>query len=241
MFVTGNAFGTPPAPLNLSGTGETMQVTAAPASLSFAPALLNATTATQSVTLSNSGDLPVSITGVTINGDFAHTNNCGTSLAAGASCIVNVAFTPTARGVRSGVLSFTSGSPGTAPTVALSGTGQAVLATVSPASLTFAATPVNTTSAAQTVTFTNAGDAPITITGVSINGDFAQTNTCGISLAVGASCAVNVTFTPTARGSRTGNVTLQGELHVAGAGGDPDRNRAGLCGIAYSTIVRFWR
>ncbi|HET9281327.1 MAG TPA: choice-of-anchor D domain-containing protein [Candidatus Angelobacter sp.] len=212
LFVTGNVFGTPPPVVTLSGTGTVFQVTASPATLTFAAAPLNTSSAAQTVTFTNRSDLPVAITGVTINGDFTQTNTCQSPLAVAASCTVNVVFKPTVRGTRTGTLSFTSNSPGTPPVVTLSGTGQAILATASPASLTFPAAPLNTTSTAQAVTFTNTGDLPVAITGVTIIGDFAQTNNCGTSLAVGASCILNVTFTPTARGSRTGMVTLQGNF-----------------------------
>jgi hypothetical protein len=39
-------------------------------------------------------------------------------------------------------------------------------------------------------------------------GDFDQTNTCGASLAAHALCSINVTFKPTARGTRNGTLTL---------------------------------
>ncbi|MYS25337.1 coagulation factor 5/8 type domain-containing protein, partial [Streptomyces sp. SID4948] len=42
------------------------------------------------------------------------------------------------------------------------------------------------------------------------SGDFSQTNTCGSSIAAGASCSVAVKFTPTASGTRTGNLTIAG-------------------------------
>ena len=85
---------------------------------------------------------------------------------------------------------------------------------LSPTSLTFASQTVSTTSGAQTVTLTNTGNAPLNITGISLNGtnpgDFAQTNTCptGGSLAAGANCAISVTFTPTASGSRSAGVAI---------------------------------
>jgi hypothetical protein len=217
MVVTGNLYGNPGPSVNVSGIGETMEIAASPTSLSFAASPLNVPSAAQTVTLTNPGDLAVNITNITINGDFAQTNNCGTSLAAGANCAVNVTFTPTVRGARTGVLSLTSSSPGTPPVISLSGTGQAILANASPTSLSFAPAPLNTTSSAQTITFTNSGDLAVAITGVVISGDFAQTNNCGTSLAVGASCSVNVTFTPTARGSRTGTVTLQGNFTTPAA------------------------
>lgn len=82
--------------------------------------------------------------------------------------------------------------------------------TASPGSLTFADQAVNTTSAAQTVTVTNSGTGTASLTGVTAGGDFAQTDTCGTTLAAGANCTVSVTFSPTAVGTRTGTLTLTG-------------------------------
>jgi hypothetical protein len=90
---------------------------------------------------------------------------------------------------------------------AIGGPSAATLS-LSPASLTFASQEVHTSSAAQTVTVTNSGTAAASVSSIAASGDFAQTNTCGTSIAAGASCSVSVTFTPTASGSRTGNVTI---------------------------------
>jgi hypothetical protein len=79
---------------------------------------------------------------------------------------------------------------------------------VSPATLTFDNQTLQTASTAQPVTLTNAGTAALTISGVSASGDFAQTNTCGSSVAAGASCTIAVTFTPTAAGQRTGTLSI---------------------------------
>jgi hypothetical protein len=40
-------------------------------------------------------------------------------------------------------------------------------------------------------------------------GDFSETNTCGASLKAGASCTIEVTFTPTAVGGRIGHVAIR--------------------------------
>jgi hypothetical protein len=81
-------------------------------------------------------------------------------------------------------------------------------ATLSPPSVTFGATAVHATSAPQTVTLTNGGAAALTLTGITAGGDFAQTNACGSSLAAGASCTIQVTFTPTAAGARSGALVV---------------------------------
>lgn len=79
---------------------------------------------------------------------------------------------------------------------------------LSTTSLTFASQLLHTTSAAQTVTLTNAGTASLSITSIAASGDFKQTNTCGSSVLAGAKCTISVTFTPTATGTRTGKVTI---------------------------------
>lgn len=67
---------------------------------------------------------------------------------------------------------------------------------------------VGTTGAGQQFVLTNTGEGALTITRIATTGDFAQSNTCGSSLAVGATCQINVSFTPTAAGSRTGTLTV---------------------------------
>ena len=87
-------------------------------------------------------------------------------------------------------------------------TASAAAVSLSPTSLTFASQTVATTSAAQTVTLTNTGTAALSISGIAASGNFAETNTCGSSLAVNASCTISVTFTPTAAGTLTGAITF---------------------------------
>jgi hypothetical protein len=77
----------------------------------------------------------------------------------------------------------------------------------SPSSLTFASQALNTTSAAQAVTVTNTGSLAASVSSVTASGDYTQTNNCG-SIAVNASCTVNVSFRPTASGTRAGTLTV---------------------------------
>jgi len=84
--------------------------------------------------------------------------------------------------------------------------------TLSPTSLSFSTEAVGTTSPAKTVTLTNVGTTLLTINGIAITGtnagDFAQTHTCGSSLAAGASCTISFTFKPTASGTRTAALSV---------------------------------
>jgi hypothetical protein len=87
----------------------------------------------------------------------------------------------------------------------------------------FGSLDAGVTSAAQSLTVTNSGSAPLNIHSITVTGDFAATNTCAASLAPNASCSVNVTFKPTAAGARTGLLTIvddaiSGEAFIALSG-----------------------
>lgn len=195
-----------------SGGGTSSATLAtSPSSLAFGSTLVGSTSGGQSVTVSNTGGAAAAVSGVSVTGDFAQTNTCGTSIGAGASCSVSVTFHPTATGSRTGTLTVTSNATNSPTTVALSGTGTtAGTATLSanPTSLTFASTSVGSASAAQPVTVSNTGTAAASVSAVTASGDYTQTNTCGSSIAAGGSCTVSVTFHPSASGTRTGSLTV---------------------------------
>jgi hypothetical protein len=78
-------------------------------------------------------------------------------------------------------------------------------------SLTFALQPVNSASAAQTVTVTNSGKSTLTITAIGVtgaSGDYSSANTCGSSIAAGATCTITVIFKPTVTGTRAASVSM---------------------------------
>jgi parallel beta-helix repeat protein len=182
-------------------------VQVSPSALNFGSVATGSTSAAQTVTVSNPTGAAASVSSIAATGDFAETNNCGSSIAANGSCTVSVTFKPTASGARTGTLTVNAG--GVTNTVSLSGTGVAPgpILNPNPASLAFAATVVGSTATPQTVTVANSGTSAATVSGVSVTGDFTQTNNCS-SIAVGASCAVTVTFKPTASGARTGTLTV---------------------------------
>ena len=103
------------------GTGPVLSVT--PSSLAFGNQTVGSTSSAQTVTVRNTGGAVASGVSVAATGDFAESNGCGSSIAAGASCTVSVTFTPNAAGTRSGTLSVASSAAGSPVTVALSGTG----------------------------------------------------------------------------------------------------------------------
>jgi parallel beta-helix repeat protein len=182
-------------------------VTATPSALSFGSVATGTTSAAQTVTVSNPTSSAASVSSISATGDFTQTSTCGSSIAANGSCTVSVKFAPTATGTRTGSLTVNAG--GVTNTVSLTGTGTAPgpVLNAAPASLSFARTVVGSSAAAQTVTVTNSGTASAAVSSVTVTGDFSQTNNC-TSIAVGGSCAVTVTFKPTASGTRTGTLTV---------------------------------
>src|SRR5437870_3137793 len=217
--------------MNLSGNGTAPVVLFAPTSLDLSNQLLPYTTLFRSVTLTNTGAAALTINSFAPSGDFAATSTgasaCPTSpatLAAGGTCTINVTFTPTASGARTGTLSLADDAGGSPQMFSLSGNGTAPGVGLAPTSLDFGNQPLATTSAPMTVTLTNTGTAALTINSFAASGDFAETSTgasaCPTSpatLAAGANCTINVTFTPTASGARTGTLSL-----TDNAGGSPE-------------------
>jgi hypothetical protein len=170
-----------------------------PSGLTFATTQLVGTTSSGlPVQLSNYGTMTLSIFSISTSGDFNQTHNCGSSLPAGASCTIYVAFKPAQGGTRVGQLSVTDDATGSPQTTSLSGTGTAV--ELSPTSLRFACfihafpTPHCVCSPPETTTLTNVGHTTLDITGITISGPFFQTNTCNASMPAGSSCNINVTW-----------------------------------------------
>lgn len=197
------------------GPASAPAVSLTPYSLQFAATTVSSTSQPQTVLLRNMGSAALSISSITASGNFAQTNDCGSSVAAASSCTISVTFTPSAQGASSGSIAVADDASGTPHTVALSGVGEggnsgspAPDAVLTPGSLSFSSTPVGRSGLSQSVTLTNAGNASLSITNIQTSGDFNQTNTCSNSLAAGSSCSISVVFTPTAEGNRTGNLTV---------------------------------
>jgi len=185
------------------------QVILSPTSLTFGSQLVGTTSTSQPVTLTNNQSSAVTSLSISASGDFSQTNNCGTTLAGNSSCTINVTFTPTAVGTRTGTLTV-SDSAGT-QTANLSGTGAANVS-LTPSTLPFGSQGVGTRSSPRVATLTNRQTVSVTAISVAITGanaaDFAQTNSCGTTLAANSNCTINVTFTPTGYGARSATLTV---------------------------------
>jgi hypothetical protein len=194
----------------LSGIGT--NVTASAGSSVFGQTPVGTTSAgTIKVTLTNQGSSDVGITGVQTVGDFSQSNNCGASLGAGLSCTVNVNFKPgiaTGTGLVFGGIFINHTDPGSPARVLVSGNSTLLSITPRNLALTFPSQNMGTTSASQTVQLTNVSNTPVQLGTPTSSGDFSKSTTCGQTLAPGATCNIDVTFTPTTAGTRTGQLTL---------------------------------
>ena len=181
--------------------------------LNFKKVLIGQTSPPQTVTLANTGSATLNISGISANLDYhISTNTCGATLAAGANCSVSVTFTPTAKGARNGRLTFNDNAPNTPQTVALSGTGQSI--SLSPTALNFGTVGVGVTTASKSITVSNVGPSTVTFTGFALAGtapgDYLITaNSCGATIAPGASCSVRIAFKPTISGARNARLNVQ--------------------------------
>ncbi|MCU7937682.1 MAG: choice-of-anchor D domain-containing protein [Candidatus Thiodiazotropha sp. (ex Dulcina madagascariensis)] len=108
-------------PLNvLATTGDLLT---SETQLAFAESPVNTSSQPQVVTVTNQGNAPLLINAITTEGDFTQTNDCGTEIAAGGNCDIQVVFAPQTEGSATGALNIDTN--GGMTTVPLSGTAAA--------------------------------------------------------------------------------------------------------------------
>ena len=201
--------------------GPTPAVALAPNLVAFGKQAVGLTTGPQVVTLSNTGTANLSITGIALAGaqavDFSQNTSCGITLLAGSYCTITIAFTPSALGTRTATILFADSAFDSPQVISLSGTGVTTTpgAGLAPMRLTFANELITASSSSQPIVVTNTGNAHLAISSISISGtnggDFSQSGSCPVSpslLAPQSSCSIDVTFSPTAVGSRSARLSV---------------------------------
>ena len=209
-------------PLWSSACTTCTEASPSPSSLTF-PVKETVGVASQpmAVTLWNTGSQPLTISGITSSdAQFTETDSCvGKSVAAGASCTIEVTLTPQTESSATATLTIAGNLYGGEATVELNWNPSASAVTLSPSPLDFdtalqGPTEVGTTSQPLQATLQNAGSTAITISSVTVTGPFAvASDSCypgsGTSALAGqSSCALSVTFKPTVAGSATGILTV---------------------------------
>jgi len=220
------------ANFELPGCGEPSGVTVSPTTLNLGSIGVGATSPSQPVTLTNNTGSTVTMTSIGFSGgnstNFGQTNTCGTSVANGASCTINVTFTPNATGAFSSTLEITDSATNSPQAVTVSGTGVTAV-TLSTSSISYGTVFVGSSSTATPVTLTNNQTVSLTNISIAVNStSFSQVNTCGTSIGPGAQCTITVTFSPQAAGALTGAVTISDSgsnspqtISLKGAGKQP--------------------
>jgi hypothetical protein len=162
----------------------------------------------QTVILTNTGTTALSIKSLSTQAPFQAHSTCGSSVAAGAKCKINVVFKPLVIGSVTGTVSIVDSASSKPQVIELIGVGTVV--GFSPSALTFPAQKVGTTSPPQNVTLTNHGATALTVSQIGVGGvnyrEFSQTNNCPASLNAGASCTIAVTFSPAKTGPRKATI-----------------------------------
>jgi hypothetical protein len=185
-----------PSPLNLT-----------PGSKNFGNVAVGTESAPQRFTLKNNQNAAIAVK-IAVTPEFTQTNNCGAILGGRQTCLIDLKLVPTSPGSKSGTLTIFDTSPSTPlASSSLSGTATTPVS-LTPGSLSFGSQLIGATSVAKTISITNHQSVNLTGITSSISGDFAQASGCGSTLTPGASCTINVTFTPTVAGDRTGTLTI---------------------------------
>ena len=209
----------PQITIDVSGTGllPAPRLDVGPTSLDFGLQPFGLASDPQRVLVRNLGVLPLTISSVASNStDFTMVHDCttsplGTPQFTGNWCAVDVRFSPTTGGARTGLITFTSDDPRGPITVALAGTGPAPMAGVSPASINFGSVEIGTTGTLRQIIVDNTGTAPLTVT-ATVSGaqaaEFVVRTTLPCTAPAQRRCTINLAFSPRGSGDRAAQVAV---------------------------------
>ena len=124
--------------VSLNGTGGAPQpaISLAPSSLSFGTQILGTSSVPQTITVTSTGNVALTISGISVSAGFSQTNNCPSSLAANASCTISITFQPASAGGQTGTVSVSDNASGSPQSIELNGTGVDFSVGVNPGSAT---------------------------------------------------------------------------------------------------------
>jgi hypothetical protein len=248
----------------LTGRGARPIVTATPNPADFGEAGVGTHGSPHSLTLTNSGELPVSFfIAIISGGDVASFHmveeDCtGRMIEPAEGCTAVISFSPAGAGARKATASFFGGGEG-ALQIPLSGFGVATKVSLGPAAHDFGAQAPGTAGPAQPFQMTNEGGAPLEVDTAAISGLDADqfriaVDTCAeTTLAAGASCSLGVRFAPdgtgtkgavlrvrTSAGTQTAMLTGQGAAAppASAAGGAAPASDSGRVGFEFAKSLR---
>jgi hypothetical protein len=218
-------------PVTLLGYGLTAPagtLSRSPTSLLFGPREIGTTSDAQTIVVRNQSSYPsqvpsanatevpivfgapVHVASVEVSGDFAQTNDCGT-INPGASCRINVTFSPTAEGDRRGTVTVLSDATNPSLVTQLLGTGTkpaAAALQLSAYSASFGNAIMGRPGERMTITLKSIGGLALEIGSIYTTGDYSQTNNCPAVMPTGAECKIDIGFQPTIPGIRPGELVI---------------------------------
>jgi hypothetical protein len=210
----------PTATVMLKGEGTAPGFAASPLSLDFGTVNIGATSMSQTVTLSNTGNQPLNIISVDLFGADSNDYAIGmqpapmTMIAPNGKVTFTVSFTPSADAEERAQIDIMTNDPkNPSVSILLDGFGAQPMLQTAPPSLDFGMTQqVGTKSSPKSVTIQNTGDADLHISTIKIAGTTAGAFNCdsqgGFTLTMNQSMKVNVTFTPSAAMAYSGALVI---------------------------------
>ncbi|MGD0125825.1 MAG: choice-of-anchor D domain-containing protein [Terriglobia bacterium] len=207
LSVNDDASGSPPS-VTLTGAGIA-PVTFSAATLAFWNIGENSASAAQTTKLINNQSVALSVASIGMsNPDYAETDNCVGTVPARGTCTITVTLTPTVLGTDNGMLTVNDNVATSPQSVTLNGTS-ILPAVLSAPSLGFGNVAQSTASSPKTLTLSNRENVALSIASIKTgNADFAESDTCNGSVAAKGSCAITITFTPSAIGAETGTLAV---------------------------------
>jgi len=226
--------------VSVSGTAAQSGFTLSPASINFGNAVTGVAN-TQTVQISNTGTVPVTITAANISGAGFSTSGLTLplTLSAGKASTFNVQFNPKSAGAATGSLSLVSDASNPPPAVALSGAGVApgLSLAVNPTSVSFGNVNVGST-ASRSVTITNTGNSNVAISKEALTGaNLSLSGGSAVTLSPSQSVTLTVQYSPTTAVSTSGSIAI-----VSNATSGPSSIPVSGTGVAPTphTVVLSW-
>lgn len=213
------------------GGGVDQVLSFSPNPITWGTIAVGQTSGSKTLTVNNGQTVPLTIYSMSIGQDFViRSSTCPTApttIPAGASCTISLAFRPTSAGMKTEDITFSDDAPGGNQSVQLIATGSTGELVFNPTSLTFAGIAPGSTSQPQTATLSNTQATSVTLSSITLSGHFAETNDCSGSLAPNGSCTFTVTSNPVIDGPTQGSVNVTDgsgtvyQLYLSGMGGVP--------------------
>jgi Abnormal spindle-like microcephaly-assoc'd, ASPM-SPD-2-Hydin len=214
ITVASNAAGSPSL-VTLSGTGTTGTTAAAaltvtPTTIAFGSVAVGSEQ-TQTVHVENTGGETATISKMTISGTGVSVSGitAPTTLAAGQTANLTVAYKPAAAGTLTASLAIASNATNPSVVVGINATATSSTLAATPSSVSFGNVVVGSDTT-QTIRLQNIGTSQVTISAItpSVSSIAISGVTTPINLAPGTSATLTAAYKPTAAGSVSGKITV---------------------------------